>query len=172
MELYKYLQRIPKSAIFSEEGYFVWCGSLIRHGDTYYLFYSRWKKEYGFDAWVTHSEIALASSKELFGEFRFEKVLFTKEDSNAWDRDCFHNPCVIQKEGKQVKHHKPHLIKVHIAIHEGGILALLTDIPVDSGVKEEAFCCADGNAMHLCGVSNIQVVVGHKFSANGFFHPL
>ena len=99
MELYKYLQRIPKSAIFSEEGYFVWCGSLIRHGDTYYLFYSRWKKEYGFDAWVTHSEIALASSKELFGEFRFEKVLFTKEDSNAWDRDCFHNPCVIQKDG-------------------------------------------------------------------------
>ena len=100
MRFFERLGILPQDAIFEEEDYFVWCSSLVRHADTYYLFYSRWKREYGFEAWVTHSEIALASSKQLFGRFRFEKVLFSKEESNAWDRDCFHNPTVLQKDGK------------------------------------------------------------------------
>ncbi|MBQ8432340.1 MAG: glycoside hydrolase family protein [Clostridia bacterium] len=99
MRFYDRLQPAPTTAIFSEDGYFVWCGSLIKHGDTYYLFYSRWKKEYGFDAWVTHSEIAVATSKTLFGEFRFEKVILTRSEAPSWDRDCFHNPCVIEQNG-------------------------------------------------------------------------
>ena len=100
MSFYNRLGKLPHAAVFEEEGYYVWCTSLVKHGDTYYLFYSRWKKEYGFEAWVSHSEIALASSKELFGKFRFEKVLFSKETSNTWDRDCFHNPTVLSWKGK------------------------------------------------------------------------
>ena len=35
--------------ILAQEGYYVWCGSMFHHRDTYYIAYSRWKKEYGFD---------------------------------------------------------------------------------------------------------------------------
>ncbi|MBQ8415295.1 MAG: glycoside hydrolase family protein [Clostridia bacterium] len=100
MSFYNRLGRMTQTAVFEEEGYYVWCSSLVKHEDIYYLFYSRWKKEYGFEAWVSHSEIAVASSRELFGKFCFEKVLFFKENSERWDRDCFHNPTVLSWQGK------------------------------------------------------------------------
>ena len=81
---------------FREEGYYVWCGSMFRFKDHYYLAYSRWKKEYGFDGWVTHSEIALARAETMFGAWeRLGRILPFGDDSD-WDHDCAHNPTVIQ----------------------------------------------------------------------------
>lgn len=100
MNFYNHLGNLSTASVFEEDGYYVWCSSLVKHEDIYYLFYSRWKKEYGFEAWVSHSEIAVASSRELFGKFCFEKVLFFKENSERWDRDCFHNPTVLPWNGK------------------------------------------------------------------------
>lgn len=89
-----------RKAIYREEGYFVWCGSIAKYRNTYYLFYSRWKKELGFDAWVTDSEICIASGEDLMGEFVFQKVLFGKEIAGRWDASCKHNPQVLEADGK------------------------------------------------------------------------
>jgi len=88
-----------KGAVYREKNYYVWCGSMIRYKDTYYLFYSRWKKEFGFGGWVTSSEICIASSKDLFGKFKFKRVLFYDEHNERWDSSCKHNPTVIEYEG-------------------------------------------------------------------------
>lgn len=80
---------------FSEEGYFVWCGSMFSHNGKYYLAYSRWKRELGFGAWVTDSEICLACADSPMGDFRYIKTLRTKDDSRGWDASCAHNPTVI-----------------------------------------------------------------------------
>lgn len=82
---------------FSEEGYYVWCGTLLRHGSFYYLIYSRWKQEFGFEAWVTHSEICLAKAESLWGRFSHVRILFGGEkDKGA----VFHNPTVLSFQGK------------------------------------------------------------------------
>ena len=80
---------------FREEGYYVWCGSMFCWKGIYYLAYSRWKKEYGFDGWVTHSEIALAKSDMADGPFHPVKKLFPMDGGSGWERDVAHNPTVI-----------------------------------------------------------------------------
>ena len=82
---------------FSEEGYYVWCGTMFRRGGTYYLIYSRWETKHGFEAWVTHSEICLARADSLFGKFSHVKVLFPEERDRG---TVFHNPTVIPWQGK------------------------------------------------------------------------
>ncbi len=87
--------------IFSEEGYYVWCGAMLRHGDAYYLLYSRWPYELGFRAWVTHSEICLAKSDSPLGKFTFVKRLFDRDyDCGCGVRAVFHNPAVLVWKGK------------------------------------------------------------------------
>ncbi len=107
-ERFSHLGTPSPDCIFTEEGYYVWCGSLFRHGDTYYLAYARWKKEHGFNGWVTHSEICLAAGASPFGKFRFVRVLHDRRTRAAskqsaaplWDRDCAHNPTVFCHDGK------------------------------------------------------------------------
>ncbi len=100
--------------MFTEPGYYVWCGSLFRQGDRYYLAYARWKREYGFNGWVTNSEICLAAGESPFGTFHFVRILHDREtrmayhlshhhtegDTPLWDRDCAHNPTVFCHGGK------------------------------------------------------------------------
>lgn len=95
-------QPVTRDCVFSEDGYYVWCSSLFRHGDAYYLAYSRWKRELGFEAWVTDSEIALAKSDSPLGKFTYVKTIRTRraEEKNAWDRDCAHNPAILCAGGK------------------------------------------------------------------------
>ena len=85
--------------MFDEDGYYVWCGSMFRYKYSYYLAYSRWKRELGFEAWVTDSEICLAKTDSLFGTFRYVKTLRSKHDS-GFDRSCAHNPTVISSGGR------------------------------------------------------------------------
>ena len=52
------LQPIPQQAILKDSLYYIWGASPIKGDDNkYHLFYSRWKKELGFMAWVTPSEL-------------------------------------------------------------------------------------------------------------------
>ena len=86
---------------FRDDEYYVWCGSAFDFNDKCYLVYSRWKRELGFQAWVTDSEICLAKADNIFGEFRHVKVLLGKdEDDRRWDASCKHNPTVLQYGGK------------------------------------------------------------------------
>lgn len=92
---------IQRDHCFREEGWHVWCASVVRDSNgLYHLFYSRWPKSTGYDAWVTHSEIARATSDSMEGPFKHESVVFSKEQTHAWDADVFHNVTVKTFRGK------------------------------------------------------------------------
>ncbi len=100
MSLQERFLPITKDCKFTEDGYFVWCGSVFRWRGRYYLAYSRWKRELGFQAWVTDSEICLARSDSLFGKFSYIRTIRTKDGLRRWDSSCAHNPTVMVQSGK------------------------------------------------------------------------
>lgn len=82
-------------SVFTDPGYFVWCGSPIRDdAGRYHLLYSRWRLELGFDAWVTHSEVAHAVADDPLGPYRFDGVALPERGEAYWDGHCTHNPTV------------------------------------------------------------------------------
>jgi hypothetical protein len=85
-----------RARIFSEPGFHVWCGSVIAWDGAWWLFYSRWPEAAGYDAWVTHSEIALARGPSPLGPFASSNhVLLPGPCRHAWERDVAHNPTVV-----------------------------------------------------------------------------
>jgi hypothetical protein len=86
--------------IFSMDGYCVWCNGAIKGDDgKYHLYFSRWPESRGYDAWVTHSEIAHAVSDSLFGPYTFSDVAIGHRGNKYWDGDYEHNPHVIKDGG-------------------------------------------------------------------------
>lgn len=97
----KLLMAVPEYAVFSEDGYYVWGASVVKGKEgLYHMFYSRWKSEFGFNAWVTHSEIAHAISENPEGPFRFKDVALPPRGAGFWDGLTTHNPSVKQFDGK------------------------------------------------------------------------
>lgn len=95
LNLQSRLAPVPQQAVFKEEGYFVWGASCIKGEDNlYHLFYSRWKKELGFASWASHSEIAHAVSKDLFGPYQFKNVVLPARGKQYWDGTTTHNPTI------------------------------------------------------------------------------
>ena len=93
--------KVPKESGFRMEGYWVWCGTMIKVGSTYHLFASRWKKQGGFpDGYRQNSEIVRATSKSPLGPFKFEEVVIGERDSSFWDSNMAHNP-TIHKIGNE-----------------------------------------------------------------------
>jgi len=93
---YKLLPVVAGSG-FKMKGYYVWCGSVIKEGDTYYLFAARWKKEKKFpQGYLTDSEIVLATTDNLSKPFEFKKVILSKRDGNKWDSVMTHNPFIFK----------------------------------------------------------------------------
>jgi len=89
---------IPTESGFRMDGYFVWCGSIIKGEDgRYYMFASRWKEETKFpDGYMTNSEIVLATGDSPDKPFTFEKVIVTKRDGGYWDSMMAHNPFITK----------------------------------------------------------------------------
>ncbi|MBC2595909.1 sucrase [Ruficoccus amylovorans] len=86
-----------ESQIHRDPGWHVWCGALVRDPASarYHLFYSRWPADKGFDAWVTHSEIARAEGDSPTGPFRYAETLWPRDEAGRqWDDHCFHNVTV------------------------------------------------------------------------------
>ena len=99
IEMKKTFQFKPavRNSGFAMEGYHIWCGSVIKEEDTYYLFAARWKKEAGFpDGYMTNSEIVLATTKDLRQPFVFQKVIIGKRSGNYWDSMMAHNPFIMK----------------------------------------------------------------------------
>ncbi|QBG46865.1 hypothetical protein EGM51_05435 [Verrucomicrobia bacterium S94] len=92
---------VPESAIFKMEGYGVWCPSVIKVGDTWHMFCSRWKKG-------THwgrSHIIRATSKSLFGPYEFrETVMDGPGFPYAWGKRGLHNPKIMKVGDKFLLH--------------------------------------------------------------------
>ena len=96
----KILLPVPRTAIFKMNGWYVWCGTIAKTDDgLYHLLFSRWPESEGFDAWVTHSEIAHAVSGSPLGSFEFTGVVFPGRGT-GWDADVTHNPTIIEADGK------------------------------------------------------------------------
>ncbi len=60
----------------------------------YHLYYYRWPRRLGHNAWVTHSEVAHAVGTNLFGPFRHRDVALPARGAQWWDGLCTHNPTV------------------------------------------------------------------------------
>ena len=91
----KMIQPVPATAKFEDPGFIVWCGSMVRGDDgKYHLFYSRWPRELGHYAWVTHSEVARAVADNPLGPYRFVDVVLPERGASFWDGLCTHNPTV------------------------------------------------------------------------------
>lgn len=86
---------------FEDPDWFNWGGSIIQgEGEHYYLFYSRWPRQYGFLSWLTHSEIAVATSKTPSGPWQYKYTALTGRKGNHWDAVTAHNP-KIKRFGDQ-----------------------------------------------------------------------
>lgn len=83
------------------EGYYNW-GSSIQKGKDgkYHLFYSRWKKEYKFTGWLTHSEIAHAVSDNPAGPWKYKATVLKGRGKGHWDAITAHNPKIKYFNGK------------------------------------------------------------------------
>jgi hypothetical protein len=89
-----------RARIFSEPGFHVWCGSVVSFAGAWWLFYSRWPVSAGYDAWVTHSEIALARGDTAAGPFHpTGRVILPGSHGSKWERDVAHNPTALVHEG-------------------------------------------------------------------------
>ncbi len=96
------IQPVPKSAKFSDDGFFTWGAGLVKSkvDKKYHLFYSRWPHDYGFRSWVSHSEIAHAVSDSPYGPFKFKDVALPPRDPAYWDGLVTHNPNIKYFNGK------------------------------------------------------------------------
>jgi hypothetical protein len=90
-----------KNGGFKMEGFILWCPSVIKVGDTFHLFASRWPEEYGLGGWTKYSEIVRATSKNLYGPYTFQEVVIQKREGK-WDNDRAHNPKITKAGNKYV----------------------------------------------------------------------
>lgn len=99
---FKY-KKVPLNSGFRMDGYWVWCGSMIKVNSTYHLFASRWPKTGAFpEGYRQHSEIVRATSKKPYGPFIFQEVIIGERDSCYWDSNMAHNPFVCKIKNKYV----------------------------------------------------------------------
>lgn len=95
------LQPISENNIFKTKGYYNWGTSIIKgNDDQYHLFYSRWKKEYSFYGWLTHSEVAHAISESPAGPWKYKETVLQSRGKGHWDAITVHNPKIKYFEGK------------------------------------------------------------------------
>jgi hypothetical protein len=154
------LQPVPLRARFSLPDHHVWCGSMVRDPEgTCQLFYSRWPRAAGFNAWATHSEIARATAADPLGPYAHQGVVLPEREARHWDGLTTHNPTVLEHQGRYYlyytgstgdrraaetpdtwnwMHRNSQRIGVAVAVHPAGPWTR-RDIPlVDAGDDPEA----------------------------------
>jgi hypothetical protein len=94
--IFSRLMPAPKNGGFKQEGYYVWCGSVVKGEDgRYHMFASRWRKDLGFSKhWVFNSQIVRASSDTPAGPYTFEEVVLERRERPFFDALNHHNPQV------------------------------------------------------------------------------
>ena len=87
--------------MLKDPDYNIWCGSVVQAADQrYYMVYSRWPRAKGHEAWITHSELALAVSDDPAGPYRHLKVILPARGPRYWDGICTHNPAIYRHKNK------------------------------------------------------------------------
>ncbi len=97
LDFSKLVMPAPLSARLADDDYYIWCGAPVR-GDEgrYHLYYSRWPRRLGHNAWVTHSEIAHAVAARPLGPYKHRDVALPARGKEFWDGHCTHNPNIIR----------------------------------------------------------------------------
>jgi hypothetical protein len=90
-----------KAGGFRTDDYIIWCSSVIKVGDTYHMFASRWPAQYGLNGWTKYSECARATSTNLLGPYIFQEVVLQKRENN-WDNSRIHNVKIVKAGSKFV----------------------------------------------------------------------
>jgi beta-galactosidase len=87
--------------MLKDSAYNIWCGSVVQGEDRrYYMVYSRWPRAKGHEAWITHSELALAVSDDAAGPYQHLKVILPSRGPRFWDGICTHNPAIYRHKNK------------------------------------------------------------------------
>lgn len=102
LDIQSMIRPVPATAKFINDTSFIWCGTMVKsHTDQkYHLFYSRWPRNLGMNAWVTHSEVAHAVADSPFGPFEFKNIALPARGKEYWDGLVTHNPTVHFYNGK------------------------------------------------------------------------
>ncbi len=101
LDLNSLIKPVDKENVFRDPHYYNWGSSIIKGVDNkYHLFYSRWPRELGFGAWLTHSEIAHAVSDFPAGPYHYVETALKSRGGKAWDAITAHNPKIKFFEGK------------------------------------------------------------------------
>jgi hypothetical protein len=93
------LQPALKKGGFAMDGFMLWCSSVIKVGETYHMFASRWPAKYGLGGWTKYSECVRATSTSLLGPYTFQEVVLQKR-TDHWDKSRIHNVKIIRADGK------------------------------------------------------------------------
>jgi hypothetical protein len=79
------------------DGYFVWCGSVIKADGNYHMFASRWPEDTQFpQGYRQHSEIVRAVAPRAEGRYEFQEVVLGKREPDKWDGGMAHNPAIYK----------------------------------------------------------------------------
>jgi hypothetical protein len=89
---------VPRAGGFRMDGYWVWCGSVIKGDDgRYHMFASRVPKDITFHpGWMTNSEIVHAVADKPEGPYAFQQVALPARGAQYWDGRSTHNPSITK----------------------------------------------------------------------------
>jgi hypothetical protein len=76
---------------------------VIKVGDTWHLFASRWPASEKMNGWF-HSHVIRATSKSLFGPYEFREVVL-HPSSHPWAKQAVHNPKVMKSGNRFLIYH-------------------------------------------------------------------
>ena len=101
LNIHNMMEPLSNDGVFRDALYYNWGGSIIKDEDgKYHLFYSRWKREYTFNGWLTFSEIAHAVSNVPTGPWTYQETVLKGSGKGNWDEITAHNPKIKFFEGK------------------------------------------------------------------------
>lgn len=94
----------PRDGGFKMEGFWVWCGSVVKGEDEkYHMFASRWPKRYPMHpGWLLASEVVRAESDNPIGPFEFKEVVLPARGAEYWDGRMTHNPFITKHKDKYI----------------------------------------------------------------------
>jgi hypothetical protein len=90
-----------KNGGFRMDDYILWCPTVLKVGDSYHMFASRWPAQYGLGGWTSHSECVRATSTNLLGSYTFQEIVLQKRPDH-WDNSRVHNVKIVKAGSKFV----------------------------------------------------------------------
>ncbi len=92
----------PKGGGFRMEGYWVWCGSVVKDEEgRFHMFASRWPTWLPMHpGWIVASEIVRAVADTPEGPYHFQEVVLPARGAEYWDGRSTHNPHIVKHQGR------------------------------------------------------------------------